>query len=72
LGKCCDEAPGPLVKVRKGEKTCKINAAALTIFNTYILNKIQDVEHYNTFNFSNAKMTKALGSDAVSNIIKTF
>jgi len=70
MDKCCEKTPRPLVKVKKGDKTCKINAAALTVFNTYILNRIQDFENNNTFDFANPKLTKELGSDAVR--IKTI
>jgi len=64
--KCCGDTPGPLVVVEKPDTTgCKGNAANLKVFNSYSMNKLQDIKINNTIDFTKTKVTKSLGSAAV-------
>jgi len=65
MGKCCEDTPNTLVVAAKSDKTCKVSTASSKIFNTYTLNKLQDIKKNNIIDFSNSKLTKALGKDAV-------
>jgi len=65
MAKCCGDPPASLLNFDKKDKTCKVNAGALKIFNSYTLNKQQDIKKNNAIDFSNSKLTKAFGKDAV-------
>jgi len=65
MGKCCANTPGDLVVAEKGDKTCKVNFNVLKIFNTFILNRQQNIKTNNTLDFESTKLTKAFGRDAV-------
>jgi len=65
MAKCCGDPPASLITFDKADKTCKVNSGALKIFNSYTLNKQQDIKKNNTIDFSNSKLTKAFGKDAV-------
>jgi len=66
MAKCCGDPPNALVIAEKGDKTCKVSTAALKIFNTFVLNKQQDMKKNNSIDFTNPKLIKAFGKDAVS------
>jgi len=65
MSKCCGDPPAPLINYVKTDKACKVNSGALKIFNSYTLNKQQEMKKNNTIDFSNSKLTKAFGKDAV-------
>jgi len=68
MQKCCDDHPGILVPYVKGDKTCRVSAAALKIFNSYTLNKQQDMKKNNTLDFKSSKLAKAYAKDAVRQV----
>jgi len=73
MAKCCAAAPSSLVpfntadKGDKADKACKVSSSTLKIFNTYTLNKQQDIKKINTIDFSSSTVKKNLGKDAVCN-----
>jgi len=65
MSKCCVGLPDALYPFKKEDTTCKINPAAVKIFNSYTLNKQQDMKKGNTLDFNSLKLAKAYGKDAV-------
>jgi len=64
--KCCGDTPSPLIVTEKPDTTgCKANVGNLKVFNSYLMNKLQDLKMNNTIDFTNTKITKTLGSAAV-------
>jgi len=55
-----------LVVAVKGDKRCKVNSGALKIFNNYYINKQQVFKANNSFKYTDEKVMKSLGKDAVS------
>jgi len=69
MAKCCGDPPNLLVVAEKVDKTCKESSTALKIFNTFVLNKQQDIKKNNALDFTNSKLIKAFGKDAVRKLI---
>jgi len=65
MAKCCGDPPALLIPFNKADKACKVNVGSLKIFNYFTLNKQQDTKKGNTLDFTNSKLTKAFGKDAV-------
>jgi len=68
--KCCGDVPSILVATEKPDTTgCKASKNNLNVFNTYAMNKLQDMKTNNKIDFTNTKVTKTLGSAAVKNLL---
>jgi hypothetical protein len=65
MSKCCGTTAITIVPFDKGDKTCKVKAANLKIFNTYILNTYQNDKNQNSVVLDD-KTKKALGKEAVN------
>jgi len=65
MSKCCSNGPISVLPLMRGDKTCKINAGAIKIFNSYVLNKQQVFKAGNTINYADTKVIQGLGKDAV-------
>jgi hypothetical protein len=56
--------PNDIVAASRTDKTCKLNAASLRIFNTYLINKYQNSKNEDNVVLDD-RTKKALGKEAV-------